>query len=160
MRILVILGLVQTVLLVFLVAKTLGLNVVRESGHSPNNHLPDQMLSDLPKQFPRAWQHDIRQILRDELEIALIQTKFSEPIDKSERVVGTAKADTRSNLDYRTERQQTMAQIEYFRSVGRISEPEMARLQMDMARLRARDRSLALRTLAKALSSGEIDGRF
>ena len=51
-------------------------------------------------------------------------------------------------------------QIEYFSSVGHITDTEMGNLQTEIARLDQAGRREMLRKLTQALNSGAIEGRF
>lgn len=50
--------------------------------------------------------------------------------------------------------------LSYYRSRGAITDKEMADLQMKIAQLPQAERRAALSDLAKAISSGDIDGRM
>ncbi|WDI32170.1 hypothetical protein PUV54_03060 [Hyphococcus flavus] len=50
--------------------------------------------------------------------------------------------------------------LSYYRSRGAITDKEMASLQMTIAKLPQTERRAALSQLARALASGEIDGRM
>ena len=160
MRILIILGLVQTALLVFLVAAVGRSDKITEARETTGMPIPGSTMSELPYELPSAWENEIRQIFKEELDLASRRGDSAVRIAQSESDNLSTAADTRTDAEYRAERQAVMAQIDYFRSVGRISESEMAQLQMDMARLRPAERSLALQTLTRAMGSGEIEGRF
>ena len=51
-------------------------------------------------------------------------------------------------------------QLDYYVSLGRISEAEMAQLQSDIARLDPDARTDMLRRLTQALNSGMLEGRL
>lgn len=50
--------------------------------------------------------------------------------------------------------------IDYYRRVGSISEQDMSRLQIDIARLRESDREQLMMELVRAMNEGSIDGRL
>ena len=55
---------------------------------------------------------------------------------------------------------QVAQDIDYYVGVGRISDAEMGRLKLDIARLPDQERRRMLARLAGALSSGQLDGRL
>lgn len=60
-----------------------------------------------------------------------------------------------------TQRMETVAHdIDYYISVGYISDGEMSRLQSDIARLPDPERRRMLAKLVGALNSGQLEGRF
>ena len=56
--------------------------------------------------------------------------------------------------------EQVAQDIDYYVGVGRISDAEMGRLKLDIARLPDQERRRMLARLAGALSSGQLDGRL
>lgn len=60
----------------------------------------------------------------------------------------------------RARREQVAAQIAHYRSVGRISEPEMAALQHDIAQLDPASRTEMLGALTRAMNAREIHGQM
>jgi len=56
--------------------------------------------------------------------------------------------------------EQVAQDIDYYVGVGRISDTEMGRLKLDIARLPDPQRRLMLARLAGALSSGQLEGRL
>ena len=50
--------------------------------------------------------------------------------------------------------------VDYYVSVGIISEQEMGRLQHDIARLNPEDRKVVMSKIVRAMNSGQLDGRF
>jgi hypothetical protein len=56
--------------------------------------------------------------------------------------------------------EQVSQQLEYYVSIGSISNAEMQRLQMDIAKLDAKGRTEMLRELTRALNSGRLEGQL
>ncbi len=58
------------------------------------------------------------------------------------------------------ERDYVAQQIEYYRSVGQISDAEMVSLQSEIAELDSSGRKQMMSSLIKALNAGEIKGKL
>jgi hypothetical protein len=94
----------------------------------------------------------LRQIIREEL------AALAAPGSPGARAaVAAAPRDPERD---RARREQVAAQIAHFRSVGRISEPEMAALQHDIAQLDPASRTEMLGALTRALNAREIQGQM
>ncbi len=97
----------------------------------------------------------IRQIIREELALALQDVP-----------AGTGNADTtlaqplQSGTDYGIQRDAVSQSIDYYVSVGRITEQEMSRLQLDIARLNPDDRRAMMGAIVKAMNTGQLNGRL
>lgn len=93
----------------------------------------------------------IQEVIREELrnlrgmERASSETVSASPTDEAEEAL-------QSDL--------VAQQIEYYLSVGRISELEMHKLQVEISKLDDAHRTEALRQLTRALNSGNLEGRF
>ena len=93
----------------------------------------------------------IQEVIREELrtwrsaESASIEVVSASPSDEAEEAL---------------QRDLVAQQIEFFSSVGRISELEMHELQFEIAKLDDAQRTEALRQLTRALNSGNIEGRL
>ena len=103
--------------------------------------------------FPNEQQ--LRQIIREELiahgEAPGIRDDRAEPV-----IVRSESAEA----EYQIRRDQVVEQIDYFSSVGRISEVEMQRLQTEIATLDKAGRREMLGRLTRALNSGELAGNL
>ena len=97
----------------------------------------------------------LRYIIRDELRTELGQ------LSRGESAVATAPAPApRDPVESERQREQVFQQIEYYSSVGRISDAEMVKLQTDIARLDPAARTQALGALNRAMNSGQLEGRL
>lgn len=97
----------------------------------------------------------LRQIIREEL-VAHVENG-SLPESQVSRSVASATVDP---LKMEARREQISQQLEYYVSVGRISDAEMQKLQIDIAKLDADGRTEMLRELTRALNSGRLEGRL
>ncbi len=95
----------------------------------------------------------LRYIIRDELRSELAQLASEQP------PVAEAPA-PRDPVEAEQQRVQVLQQIEYYSSAGRISDAEMQKLQMEIARLDPAARTEALRALTRAMNSGQLEGRL
>lgn len=97
----------------------------------------------------------LRQIVADEMRRAVAgfpATITSEPDGSEEPRI--------SAEEYQARLESTMSELEYHIEQGEISAGEMARLQVDIARLDEESRSHVLSLLVKAVSTGELDGEL
>ncbi len=105
--------------------------------------------------LPFPAEDRIREIIRDELRAELRHASRAGQQAGSaavENPVDTAEMASRREL--------VSEQINYFTSVGRISDAEMQKLQLDIAKLDAAGRAEALAELSRALNSGRLEGRL
>lgn len=103
----------------------------------------------------RPTEDRMRQIVREELAAQLGQQTGS--VAAGDPLIAT---DPRDPADIERQREQVFQQLAYFTSVGRISDVEMQKLQMEIAKLDAAGRSEALRELSRAINSGRLEGRL
>jgi len=97
----------------------------------------------------------MRQIIREELAAQLAQqTGPAAPGDP------VSAAGPRDPVEIERQREQVFQQLEYYTSVGRISDMEMQKLQIEIAKLDAAGRNEALRELVRAINSGRLEGRL
>ena len=97
----------------------------------------------------------LRQIVREELAAQLAQqTGPAAPGDP------VSAAGPRDPVEIERQREQVFQQLEYYTSVGRISDMEMQKLQIEIAKLEAAGRNEALRELVRAINSGRLEGRL
>jgi hypothetical protein len=99
---------------------------------------------------PQADDQRLRQIIREEL------AAFGAP----GAVPAAVGAMPRGIEADRTRREAVAEQIERYRSAGRISETEMARLQNDIAQLDPASRREMLGQLVRAMNAREIQGQL
>ena len=90
----------------------------------------------------------LRQIIREEL-----------AVQSDTGAVQAATPDGADWAELEERREQVAQQINYYRSVGSISDVDMQKLQLDIARLDPSSRSQMLRELNRALNSGQLEGR-
>lgn len=96
----------------------------------------------------------LRQIIREEL-VAQFENRT---LTDSQSARSAAAPVNPAEME--TWREQISQQLEYYTSVGRISDSEMQQLQMDIAKLDAQGRTEMLRELTRALNSGRLEGRL
>lgn len=97
----------------------------------------------------------LRQIIREELSTQLADLpRRDQPRDAAVATNSTSEAEMES------QRELVSQQLEYYSSVGSISDLEMQQLQMDMAKLDDAGRQEMLRELTRALNSGRLKGLF
>ena len=97
----------------------------------------------------------LRQIIREEL-TAHVENP-SPPGSQATQPKAPASVDP---VEMEARREQISQQLEYYTSVGSISDAEMQQLQIDIARLDAKGRTEMLRELTRALNSGRLEGRL
>ena len=97
----------------------------------------------------------LRQIIREELVDQFENQSLSQP--QPSRFAEPAPVDP---VEMEARREQISQQLEYYVSVGRISDAEMQKLQIDMAKLDAKGRTEMLRELTRALNSGRLEGQL
>jgi hypothetical protein len=97
----------------------------------------------------------LRQIIREELSTLLAD------LPRRDQTRDAAVA-TNSTLEAEIESQRKLVsqQLDYYSSVGNISDLEMQQLQMDIAKLDAAGRNEMLRELTRALNTGRLEGRL
>ena len=161
-KVLTVIALAQTVILLFLFSKTVAIeDELNATGLARHNATAGDRSYDPPTQARASQtQYDLtatqfRTIVQEELQVFLgsvpapdaqnIMAAASTPVDEAER-------------QYQLE--QVEQKIEYFESVGSISDTDMQKLQMDIATLDEAGRKKMLRTLTRALNSGRLEGRF
>jgi len=114
-----------------------------------------QAPDNLTDPYSYANEDRLRQIIREELVAHFgVQPGQASQTDLS---VAPSKAD-RADIEH--QRELVTQQLEYYSSVGRISDSEMQKLQKDIAKLDATGRTEALRELSRAINSGRLEGRL
>lgn len=97
----------------------------------------------------------LRQIIREELIVQFENHALSQP--QASRSAAAAPLDPAEMAE---RREQLSQQLQYYVSVGRISDAEMQRLQIDIAKLDAKGRTEMLSELTRALNSGRLEGQL
>lgn len=97
----------------------------------------------------------LRYIIREELALALEDVRA---------VAGNANASSaqplQSGADYERRRKDVAQSVDYYVSVGRITAPEMSRLQQDIAQLNPADRRAMMSAIVRAMNNGRLDGQL
>lgn len=96
-----------------------------------------------------------RQIIQEELRAEL---RHVSQVSQHQETANTNTSLNGSDLEY--QRDHVSQKIDYYSSVGSISDLEMQQLQMDIARLDEAGRKEMLRRLIGALNSGSLEGRL
>ncbi len=159
-KILAALSLVQIAAIFFLYNMLVEIDdkITPTAAAGQNASTSDALASDL---F-RSYSHDsypdeerLRQIIREELGARLG--------DGSGRGQYAAPANASASIDpaeFEQRREGVAQQLEYYASVGTISDSDMQKLQGDIAKLDAAGRKAMLGKLTQALNSGRLDGRL
>ena len=162
MKTLTILGLVQTVILLFLLGKiVLFEEETTVAAHVEQNTLVSDDLTNTQSQsnssntYIYPDEDRLRQIIREELGAQL--GRQPEPDNQMDSVIASSSTD-RAETEY--QRELISQQVEYYASVGSISDTDMQRLQIEIAKLDESSRKEMLRKLTRALNSGRLEGRL
>ena len=97
----------------------------------------------------------LRQIIREEL-AAQSDRRFG-PAEQVDAVFASSSTD---NAENQYQREQVVQQLNYYASVGSISDGDMQKLQGEIAKLDEASRTEMLRMITRALNSGQLDGRL
>ena len=152
----------QTGILLILLGKiVLFEDKTHVAGYGPENSLPDD---DLVSTQSQDYSNDtglypnedrLRQIIRDELSAQLDGIFATDK--QSDAVIAAELPDSAEN---QYQRDLVVEQLQYHTSVGSISEADMSRLQMEIAKLDDSGRKEMLQMLTQALNSGDLEGRL
>ena len=160
MKTLMALSLVQTVLIIFLLVKIAASDGdVSLSAHEqqilPVSDETSLLSTSLQSNanYSNTGEERLRQIIREELSYYLETSSGSV---NQERANTASIPRDKAKDDYQQEL--VDQKIEYYKSVGTISDNEMQELQMEIAKLNGTDQKQMLSKLVKALNSGEIGG--
>ena len=108
-----------------------------------------------------ANMEQLRGMVREELTAALQSVELGkQPAQRMSSTPAQLTDYQRSDAEYAHEREIAQNEIAYFVSRGSISESEMAGLQIQISKLDQAGRKEMLRELAKALNSGDLEGRL
>lgn len=97
----------------------------------------------------------LRQIIREEL-----STELADLPGMDQQRDAAVAAYSRSEAEMESQLELVSQQLEYYSSVGSISDLEMQQLQMDIARLDPAGRTEMLRELVRAINSGRLEGQL
>jgi len=162
MKALTILSVVQTGLLILLFSRSIALEdeLATRSQSAPattaNNPIFSPTADNSSRQaYSSIDEGQLRRIIREELDGHASNTP-----NTNGQVSQSASYDPATAAEQQYQLDQVSQRIEYFSSVGNISDMEMVDLQMEIARLDDAGRTAMLRKLTQAMNSGAIDGRF
>ncbi len=153
--------LVQFVAILFLYVKLveigedLSAQSVAPTISSGNDTAEARLQLDASDGSPNLTEDRLRVVIREELSAYLAAQAQPNNADRQTIVPGSVDP---VELDYRKE--QVSQQLDYYTTVGSISDLDMQKLQMDIAKLDDASRKEMLRKLTRALNSGQLDGRF
>ena len=156
---LIALNIVQIVLILFLIAAGNGirekLDSVTQTAVGPG---VSTTLRSSDQDFSQRLDSDetrLRRIIREELAYLVAATSSDSTDAESETLARTR--DPEADLNQKALVDQ---QIEYYRSMGRISDSEMDSLLGEAAKLNPPDRKQLMSKLVRALNAGEISGKL
>ncbi len=160
--ILTVIGLVQIAAILFLYSKlvdiddNMNLTVAAEQNTLVSDDLTNtQSQSDSNDTYLYPIEDRLRQIIREELGAQL--DGQPRPNKQMDTVIASSSTD-KAEIEY--QRELVSQQLEYYSSVGSISDTDMQKLQMDIAKLDEASRKEMLRELMRALNSGRLEGRL
>lgn len=162
MKILIIIGVVQVAMILLLFTKITDLDDQISQLTAADQEMPasdDSGSSEVPVflRQPRVYENEdqLRQIIREELTAQL--EGRSGPVTNLQDLASPVDG----NPEEAASRREAVAQqLEYYASIGSISDIEMEKLQMDIARLDPASRTEMLRELTRALNSGRLEGQL
>ena len=162
MKTLTILGLVQTGILLVLLGKiVLFEEETTVAGHAEENTLVSDDLTNTQSQSNSsdtssyADEDRLRQIIREEL-AAQPDGRFG-PAKQVDAVFASSSTD---NAENQYQRERVAQQLNYYMSVGSVSDADMQELQGEIAKLDEASRTEMLRKLTRALNSGQLEGHL
>ena len=158
MRVLVGLSILQLALITYLIAAGNHEYACRERLTQTDGG-PEVAGAPLSVQSPDADEARLRQIIREELRYltAAIREEAQESAQQGETAALAPVEDAQAGL---YQREFVDQQIEYYRSLGAISDSEMAALEVEIAKLNSSDRQPMLSKLIRAMNAGEIHGKL
>lgn len=107
------------------------------------------------KSYSHANEYQLRQIIREELVAQLGDRSGPEP--QTNPSIRPSPAD---QVGIENQRELIAQQLEYYASIGSISDSDMQKLQTDIAKLDDAGRTEMLRELTRALNSGRLEGQL
>ena len=158
MRVLVALNILQLALITYLIAAGNSVDSGRER-EAQTAGGPEVGAAPLSAQSRDADDARLRQIIREELRdlTAAIREEAQESAQPEETAALAPVEDAQAGL---YQREFVDQQIEYYRSLGAISDSEMAALENEIAKLNSSDRQRMLSKLIRAMNAGEIHGKL
>lgn len=161
MKTLKILGFVQTAILLLLFGKIIQLGKGEieavPAGQNTFGSAPFDASTTLGNATPTYYldENQLRKIIREELRAQL------EALPESNQYIdATVASNSINENEMEDRREQVFRQLEYYSSVGSISDLEMQQLQADVAKLDAASQKEALSQLTRAINSGRLNGRL
>ena len=161
MRTLSVLIVIQLVATAFLYTRLVSIEArldAPQAADAPLASTPPAVVADaMPGgRYAPADERLLRAILREELAV------YAEDFARHEAapVQAAARSGSYPDADARERRDRVAERLDYFVSVGRITEAEMQQLQLEIARLDPDGRQEMLRKLGKVLNSGDVEGRL
>jgi len=162
MKTIIILGLVQTALLLFLFGKfvlfaeeLIPAGYVKQDTFVGDNPGKTQPQRKSGSSYVYLDEDLLRQIIREEL--AAQPDQRSGPVSQMDVVFKPAPEDEANN---QYQRDLVTQQLEYHTSIGTISNADMQKLQGEIAKLDAAGRTEMLSKLTGALNSGKLEGQL
>lgn len=150
MRLLAMLGVIQTACLLLLIFLQL---TARDASPGRLPHPQGDVAASAQALPPGEALLDetlLRRVIRDELAAqAHLASRHTSPTPTP-----------RNALEDQLQRERVGLQLDYYKRSGRISSVQMDALQVEMAKLGPADRKVMLGNLVRAINRGEIDGRF
>jgi len=160
-KLFVLLGAVQTALLLAALVKVIGLEgTIAEEIAKPATATKETMATVDVLGQPTAMtqpisENRLRQIVREELRSQSKVNRASQEgssIDEEPVAVSAA--------EFQRRYESAVQDLDYYLEQGEISDVDMAKLQMDIAMLDPEARTQMLSRLTRAINSGELRGRF
>jgi len=162
MKTLTVLVLVQTGVLLLLLFKIAAIEKEMPATRYADSNAPSSDAFDaLPidaqsgQRYSYPSEDQLRNIIREEFEAYLVAGSGS---------INTGQVTMAAEPDYTAENQYQLdgiaQKLDYFESVGRISEMEMLDIQMDIAKLHKSDRGQMLKRLVRTMNTGDVKGHL
>ena len=154
-KLIILLWTVQTILLLALLVKVIGL----ESGIAEETIVPATANADVLDQPVIETQpiseEQLRRIVSEEVSSQL--KSFGASLTQAE---SNDEPEPVSAAEYQYRLEAAIQQLDYYMAAGQISESDMAGLQSEIAGLDDEGRRQMLGLLTQALNSGKLEGRF
>lgn len=154
MRVLFFVGITQLLVLVFIAYKSVlpelqtvqGCSLPESVGSDPRPRFSVD-LDGSPAAFPKDWELTLREIVREEI----TQANLARANDVVEQ-----KPDRKRTKEIVEIRGRVFSRLNYYESVGRISDLQLAALEADIVQLDDRGRREALVRLVRALNANPL----
>jgi len=161
-KLIILLGAAQTMLLLALLAKVIGLESsieVEAKAEQPTATVESTAYDDVHGQPVISTQSlsekRLRQIVREE-----VRSQFKEFGASLTQPANTEEPEQVSAAEYQYRLEAALQHLDYYRGEKEISDIDMANLQGEIAQLDDEGRRQMLILLTQALNSGELEGRF